>query len=120
MLFTESQLNIFNPFDILNNAVYLTEEESMTSIQTVPVIQNEYYNVNMVDFKDIERITEEYDCDIIDAMSAIIESDNLNPELTTIVVDEADFILNADILGENVIIRPIVNMMTNINLFLNV
>ena len=110
MLFTERELNVFNPLDILNEATYLTEDESATEIITVPVVQNDYYNCNMIDFRDIDRISEEYGCDYIDAMSAIIESEQLNPDYTSVVIDEADFILESidgTVFHEDTIIRPL-------------
>ena len=108
MVFTEQDLNIgINPFDILNEATYV-DGDSLISPITVPMVENSDIGGIVVRFSDVESLAESYGCDYIDAMLAIAEENNVDPNYMAVVVDEADIILDPYIVTElaNVVVNP--------------
>ena len=108
MVFTEQDLNIgINPFDILNEATYV-DGDALISPFTVSMVENSDIGGVVVRFSDVESISESYGCDYIDAMIAIAEENNVDPNYMAVVVDEADIIADPYIITElaNVVVNP--------------
>jgi hypothetical protein len=113
MLFKQEDLNTYDPIqeaaDILNESVYLTEEESISSPITVPVITNERIGAHVVAFNDVERLAEDYSADYIDAMVAIAEANEISMDELAVSVPEWKIIANPEIVNElsNVIVSQL-------------
>ena len=108
MLFTQADLNTsISSFDILNESIYI--DHNTISPNTVGVVINEDLNAGIVRFNDVESISEEYGCDYIDAMIAIAEANDIDPNQLAVAIDEAEIIENPTIIYElaNVVINPI-------------
>ena len=110
MLFKESDLAINEATNILDKSTYLTEQESLTRVQTVPVVENSRLGACVVDFSDIERLSEDYGCSYIEAMEAVAEASGIeDPDKHfAVAVDEAAMIEDASLGQElaNVVIKP--------------
>ena len=110
MLFKESDLAINEATNILDKSTYLTEQESLTRVQTVPVVENSRLGAYVVDFSDIERLSEDYGCSYIEAMEAVAEANGIaDPDKHfAVAVDEAAMIEDASLGQElaNAVIKP--------------
>ena len=109
MLFTESDLNSTNVWNLLENANYLDESESLISPKTIPVKENSRLGYGVVRFDDVDRLSESHGCDYIDAMYMIAEASEMNPEYLAVAVPEEDVIAYPEIVNElaNIVIQPL-------------
>jgi len=109
MLFTEQDLSMTNAMDILNEANYLSESESMINPKTIPVKEVSRIGYGVVRFDDVDRLAENYGCDYIDAMYAIAEASDMNPEYLAVAVPEEEIIAYPEIVNElaNIVIQPL-------------
>jgi hypothetical protein len=112
MLFRQEDLHydsIQEAADILNESVYLTEDESLSSPIAVPVVTNDRIGAHVVSFSDVERLAEDYGVDYIDAMQAIAEANEIEMDDLAVSVPEWKIISSPDIVNElaNVIVAPI-------------
>ena len=109
MLFTESYLGT-NPFSILDEGVYLTENESCTQPHTLPIKENSRLGINIINYSDIEKLSENYFINDISSLNLIIESNEISGPLV-IAINEEDMILNphlSNVFGmDNIVINPI-------------
>ena len=94
--------------NILNDAVYLTEDESFLSPKAIPVVENTRIGAGVVQFDDIERLAEENGADYIDAMYAVAEANEIDPNQLAVAVDEWKIIESPEIVNElaNVVLKP--------------
>lgn len=110
MLFKESDLAINEATNILDKSTYLTEQESLTRVQTVPVVENSRLGAYVVDFSDIERLSEDYGCSYIEAMEAVAEANGIEDpnKHFAVAIDEAAMIEDASLGQElaNAVIKP--------------
>ena len=114
MLFKQEDLYtpVYDPIqeaaDILNESVYLTEEESILNVNTVPVIENTRLGVFVVNFSDIESFSEDHGIGYIDSMQAIAEANNISMDELAVSVPEWKIIADPDIVNEmsNIVIAP--------------
>ena len=110
MLFTEAELYTGVNFEsILSEAVYLTEDESMIKPKAIPVVENKRIGAAVVDFKDIDTLSEQYDISYLDAMDIVAEANELNIENLAVAVDEAsiiEFPWLVESVG-NIVLKPI-------------
>lgn len=103
MLFRESELtsaintrSIFDEaYNLLSEAVYLTEDESFLSPVAVPVVENTRLGMPVVNFSDVERLSEENGIDYGCAVMAIAESNGLSD--VCVAVSESEIIMNPDL-----------------------
>ena len=109
MLFTEQDLSITNAMDILNEATYLSEYESIINPQTIPVKEVSRLGYGVVRFDDVDKLSESYGIDYIDAMYMIAESSDMNPEYLAVAVPEEEIIAYPEIVNElaNIVIQPL-------------
>lgn len=115
MVFTESQLSynfggynvLDEAFSIMDEAVYLTEEESLLSPVAVPVVENSRIGMPIVNFADVERISEERGISYNEAVDGIACANNLD-ELA-VAVPDYKLIIDPDIIHEmeNVVLTPL-------------
>ena len=98
MIYTQSNLNIYNPYS--SNYTYLTEQESnmIESFNTIPVIENSRLGVNLVDYSNIERLLETTCYSVNEIIDALIETNNLDS--LTVAVDDYKLILHPEIVNE--------------------
>lgn len=94
--------------DIINESVYLEEDESITPVEYVPVVENKRIGANVVKFEDIDRITEEYSVSYLDAMEAVAEANEISMDELAVAVPEWKIIANPSIVNElaNVVLTP--------------
>jgi len=106
MLYSESVVKGINAFDILSECVYI---DNFINPKTIPVVENSDLGAAVVRFSDIESISECYGCDYIDAMIAVAEQNDIDPEYLAVAVDEARIIEEPELVNElaNVVINPI-------------
>ena len=103
MLFKESELtsavntrSIFDEaYNLLSEAVYLTEDESFLSPVAVPVVENTRLGMPVVNFSDVERLSEENGIDYGCAVMAIAEANGLSD--VCVAVSESEIIMNPDL-----------------------
>jgi hypothetical protein len=112
MLFKQSDLtvnSIQEAVNILNESVYLTEDESMASPVAIPVVENTRIGACVVAFDDVKRLAEDYGVDYIDAMQAIAESNQIDMEHLAVSVPEYKIMVNPSIVNElsNVVVAPL-------------
>ena len=107
MLIKESEL-IKNTNDILsqlNEAVYLTQEESQIHASEVPVMVKEN-GTNLVDYEYINSISEQNGIGLFEALSTISQSNGLDS--LNISIDEGDAItIGEQFNPELMVVRPI-------------
>lgn len=110
-VFTEQELmqtGAANATSILENAVFIESSSKMLTPKTVAVVENTAVQAHVVRFADVDALAEEYGVSYLDAMSAIVEQNGLDPEHFVVAVDEAEIITNPDVVNElaNVVIAP--------------
>lgn len=115
MVFSESQLSynfgsynvLDEAFSIMDEAVYLTEEESLLSPIAVPIVENSRIGMPIVNFVDVERISEERGISYNEAVDGIAYANNLD-ELA-VAVPDYKLIIDPDIVHEmsNVVLTPL-------------
>ena len=107
MLIKESEL-IKNTNDILsqlNEAVYLTQEESQIHASEVPVVVKEN-GTNLVDYEYINSISEQNGIGLFEALSTISQSNGLDS--LNISIDEGDAItIGEQFNPELMVVRPV-------------
>jgi len=93
---------------ILENAMFLESGTSVITPKTVAVTENSAVQAMVVRFADIEALSEQYGCDYLEAMSAVVEANELDPNTFAVAVDEAEIIENPELMNElaNVVINP--------------
>lgn len=109
MLFTEEQLRIdANPFSILDQAVYLTEDESTLQPQMIPVVENNRLQSYIIDFNGIRQLSESTGLNYLDAAVLVAEQDGIALDQACIAIDEADLIEDPELanLG-SIVVRPL-------------
>ena len=94
--------------DILNESVYLTEEESIMNVTTIPIIENNRLNKYIINFSDLEEFVEDHGIDYIDAVQLIAENNNINPFDISISMSEMQVISNLNIIDEmfDIVVTP--------------
>lgn len=110
MLFTEHQLNPSpNPFCILDEAVYLTEEESRRHPQTVPIVENQRIGSGVVGYRDLLSVAEGYDVGLEEALMMVSTYCQIDPSQVVVSIDESDAIEDPSILTEEIpyVISPL-------------
>jgi len=109
MLFTENDLNYVNALDLLEEATYLSEDESIINPATIPVKEISRLGYGVVRFDDVDKLSEDYGIDYIDAMYAIAEASDMNPEYLAVSVPEGDIIAYPEIVNElaNIVVQPL-------------
>lgn len=95
--------------DILDEAVYLEQDEVDAIPSTIPVIENSRLNTNIVKLSDVDKISESYCVDYFDAMQIIAESNDISIDDLAVSVPEWEIIADPDIVNElsNVVVAPI-------------
>ena len=110
MLLTESELNVNNTSDsILDESILLDESESITKLSAIPVLENNRLDCGVVNFSNLESITEDYDCDYEDAFCTIAEQNELDPNYLAVSVEDWKLIETPELvdLVPNIVIKPI-------------
>ena len=114
MLIKESQLlkpAKLDPMSMLDEATFLSEEESKVQPVTIPVREMSRLGegVTMVRFADVERLAEDSQVSYMDAVAAIAEASEVDASKLTIAVDEADLIVDPSLLDEmtNIVVAPL-------------
>ena len=109
MLFTENDLNYINGLALLDEATYLSEDESIINPATIPVKEVSRLGYGVVRFDDVDKLSEAYDIDYIDAMYAIAEASDMDPESLAVSVPEEDIIAYPEIVNElaNIVVQPL-------------
>ena len=115
MVFTESQLSYnFNGYNVLDEAfaimdeaVYLTEEESLLSPVAVPIVENSRIGMPIVNFADVERISEENGISYNEAVESIAYANDLDD--IAVAVPDYKLIIDPNIINEmnNVVLTPL-------------
>lgn len=111
MLLTENDLNysdIESLYSILDDSNYITNECITTlSPISVPVIESSELSCNIINFFDVERLSEENSISLHEAMLVIAESNNLGN--AAVVVPDWKLLASPSILEEmtNVVLSPI-------------
>lgn len=108
MLFTESQLGT-NPLAILDEATYLTQEESLIKPQTVPIMESSRLGVVRIPFYAIEGLAESQGLGLLEAASLVCQVDGIDPSTVVIEMAEEEAILNPTISEEVgcIVVSPI-------------
>jgi hypothetical protein len=111
MLIKESQsVKKSSILDQLNEAVYLTEEESSIHPAEISVFEMSRLGEGsaVVSYTDIERLAESNNISFIDSLNTIAETNNIEESKLTVAVDEADLIADPSIVQEmNYVVVPI-------------
>lgn len=111
MLIKESQfVKESNILDKLNEAVYLTAEESSIHPAEISVFEMSRLGEGsaVVSYNDVERFAESNNISLYESLSAIAESNGLDVPKLTIAVDEADLIADPTMVQEmNYVVVPV-------------
>ena len=116
MVFSESQLSSYNfggynvldeAFSIMDEAVYLTEEESLLSPIAVPVVENSRIGMPVVNFADVERISEENGISYNEAVESIAYANDLDD--IAVAVPDYKLIIDPELVNEmtNIVLTPL-------------
>ena len=85
------------------------EVESTVKIPSIPVIENIDLGQYVVSFTDIDSLAEDYGCDYEDAVYAIAEENNLDPNSLAVSVEDWKLIETPELvdLVPNIVVKPI-------------
>ncbi len=114
MLFKPEDMyyNSYDPIqeaaDILNESVYLNENECVLSPRAIPVVENSRIGACVVAFDDVERLAEDHGVDYITSMIAIAEANDIYMDELAVSVPEWRIIAEPRVVNElsNVIVAP--------------
>ena len=108
MLFTESNLTT-NGLHILDEGIYLTEQESFLHPSTIPISEVSRLNTVQIPYNTLLTFAEENGYSFQESLSMIAEAHDLNIENLSVCIQEEDIILDPDLINEfsNIIISPI-------------
>lgn len=111
MLFTEAQLQP-RGLDLLDEAVYLTEEEVIVKPQTVPILESSNLQAYHIPYYAIEALAESNGYSLRDAILEVCAVDEIDPFKVAVSISEDEAILNPEVVQEldNVVIAPISHM----------
>ena len=96
MLFRPEDLNYgyYDPIqeaaDILNESVYLTEEESIVNAFTIPIIENSRIGANVIRFSSLEKFSEDNFLSYIDAIQTKADKEKVNESIDGLVIKIKD------------------------------
>jgi hypothetical protein len=92
----------------LNEAVYLTQEESTISPAEITVRENSNLDCNTVLYEDVLRISDQYDCSLNEAIEKIAEANDIPSCLLAVDLKEDMAILYPEVVDEmyQVVISP--------------
>ena len=109
MLLSESELGINDFESILDEAVFLTDNESEVKLPAIPVVENSRLGCAVVDVNDLDSIVEEYGCDYEGAFCAIAEQNDLDPDDLAVMVEDAAIIETPELVNyvPNIVVKPI-------------
>ncbi len=109
MLFTESQLGSSNAFSILDEATYLTQEESRIRPQTVPVMEVSRLGIVQIPFYAIEELADSNGIGLQEAAIAVCAVNAIEPENVVVSMTEEEVILYPNSIHElgNIVVAPI-------------
>lgn len=94
---------------ILNNAVYLTESETMNNPTICPVIENSRLGIYIAPFTSVSGLMEAYNIDGDSALAWVAESNGIDPECITVSINDYDIIAEPEIVNEfsHYVVNPI-------------
>lgn len=94
---------------ILNDATYLSDSESIIKVDHIPLIENTRLGEYLVEFKYLDRLSEEYDLNYENAMTVIAESNNIDVSNVGVVIDDWKIIETPELLDivPNPVLKPI-------------
>ena len=109
MLLSESELNIHNVGSILDEALLLNESESIVKLPAIPVVENSRLDCGVVNFSNLEYITEDYGCGYEEAFCAIAEQNEIDPNTLAVSVEDWKLIETPELINlvPNIVIKPI-------------
>ena len=109
MLLSESDVMNYSFEQILDEAVYLDENEAVTKVAAIPVVENSRLGAAVVSINDLNSIVEDYGCDYEDAFCAIAEQNELDPEDLAVSVEDWKLIETPELgyVVPNIIVKPI-------------
>ena len=94
---------------ILNDATYLSDSESIIKVDHIPLIENTRLGEYLVEFKYLDRLSEEYDLNYENAMTVIAESNDIDASNVGVVIDDWKIIETPELLDivPNPVLKPI-------------
>lgn len=94
---------------ILDNAVYLTESETMNNPAICPVIENSRLGIYIAPFTSVSGLMETYDIDGDTALAWVAESNGVDPDAITVSINDYDIIAEPNIVNEfsHYVVNPI-------------
>ena len=109
MLLSESDVMNHNFEQILDEAVYLTENEAISKVAAIPVVENSRIGAAVVSINDLNSIVEDYGCDYEDAFCAIAEENQIDPNSLAVSVEDWKLIETPELAGmvPNIVVEPI-------------
>ena len=109
MLLSESELNMYNTYSILDEAVLLDESESIVKLPAIPVVENSRLGCGVVNLSDLDNIVEDYDCSYEDAFYSIAEQNEIDPDNLAVIVEDYSIIETPELvdLVPNIVVKPI-------------
>ena len=109
MLLSESDVMNYSFEQILDEAVYLDENEAVTKVAAIPVVENSRLGAAVVSINDINSIVEDYGCDYEDAFCAIAEQNEIDPEDLAVSVEDWKLIETPELgyVVPNIVVKPI-------------
>ena len=107
MLIKETSLDI-NPFNILNESIYLTKEESQLHPIQVPIIETNN-GLNMIEFAYLDKIMNEMNVGFLEAESILAEFNEIPVDSLIISIPEYELIDSPFIMEtvDNFVVTPI-------------
>ena len=88
MLLSESDVMNYSFEQILDEAIYLTENEAVSKVAAIPVVENSRLGAAVVSINDLDNIVEDYGCDYEDAFCAFAEQNELDHNTLAVFVDD--------------------------------
>ena len=109
MLLAESELNVNTADSILDESILLDESESITKLPAIPVVENIRLDCGVVNFSNLESITEDYGCGYEDAFCTIAEQNELYPNYLAVSVEDWKLIETPELANmvPNIVVKPI-------------
>lgn len=111
MVFTQETLQYqrLDPLSILNQATYLTEQESVSRLVTIPLKEISSLDCNLVSLSDLQFVCESYGLDYSRAVQALAEANGIPSCLIAAEVPEEALIESPELADDipQVVVAPL-------------
>ena len=107
-VYTESELNAKDGLNLLDECVYVNEDDLSAKAKFIPIRENTSIDAFVINYTDLKELCESEDIDYTDAINEIAKENDLYPGLIAVAVSEETLVEYPDLVDEipQVVVQP--------------